>query len=120
MEYLMEHLSAKKRLFIRQAEICKTFANPTRIEILYNLRDGEKSVGELVLLTGISRTNISQQLAILRQKGVVETRREGTKIYYRVSNSKIIRACELMREALLEQLSENERLAREIEKVRGT
>jgi ArsR family transcriptional regulator len=92
-------------VFQLHAEICKTLSNPIRLMILNFLRDGEKSVGELAGLVGARQANISQHLAILRQRGIVTTRKQGTSIYYRVSNPKIIRACDLIREVLFEQLS---------------
>ena len=55
---------------------------------------------------GISKANLSQHMGVLRSKGVVLARREGLNISYRISNPKIIQACNLMREVLLEQLQE--------------
>lgn len=97
-------------VFQLHAEICKTLSNSTRLMILNFLRDGEKSVSELAGLVGARQANISQHLAILRQRGIVTTRKQGTNIYYRVSNPKIIRACDMIREVLFEQLSEAKEL----------
>lgn len=88
------------------AEICRTLGSAARIELLNSLRGGEKTVGELANDLGLRQANVSQHLAVLRQRRVVVTRKEGTKIYYKVSNPKIIQACELMRQVLLEQLRE--------------
>ena len=95
-----------KQVFNMHAEVCKTLANPKRLEIIYALKEGELSVGELVKRLGISKANISQHLAILRQRRVLVSRREGVNIYYRISNPKIVKACALMREVLTEQLME--------------
>ena len=95
-----------KQVFNMHAEVCKTLANPKRLEIIYALKEGELSVGELVKRLGISKANISQHLAILRQRRVLVSRREGVNIYYRISNPKIVKACALMREVLTEQLIE--------------
>jgi DNA-binding transcriptional ArsR family regulator len=92
------------------AEVCKTLGSPVRIEILESLRNGEKTVGQLSQELRLRQANVSQHLAVLRQRQVVTTRREGTSTYYRVSNAKIIRACKLMREVLLEQLKEAQSL----------
>ncbi|MEK6599714.1 MAG: metalloregulator ArsR/SmtB family transcription factor [Deltaproteobacteria bacterium] len=105
-----------KQLFSLHAEVCKTLANPKRLEIIYALKDGELSVGELVKRLGIPKANVSQHLSILRQRRVVASRREGVNIYCRVSNPKIIKACGLMREVLMEQLMEGGRL---LKKVKG-
>lgn len=106
----------KKEIFELQAEICKTLSNPKRLEIIAALKDGELSVGDLVDRLGITKANVSQHLAVLRQRKVVATRREGINIYYRINNPKIIEACALMKAVLMEQLAEGEKLARRIKK----
>jgi len=94
-----------KRIFQLHAEICKTLSNPIRLEILSRLRDGKKSVNEIASLTGVRQATVSQHLAVLRQRGVVSTRREGINVYYDVANPKITRACDLMREVLFEHIA---------------
>ena len=94
------------------AEVCKTLANPKRLEIIYALKESELSVGELVKRLGISKANISQHLAILRQRRVVVSRRDGVNIYYCISSPKIVKACALMREVLVEQLAEGGKLVK--------
>ncbi len=101
-----------KKIFEMHAEICKVFTNPKRLEIISLLRDGEKTVSELAELADVPQANISQHLTVLRQNGVVTTRREGANIYYKIANPKILQACDLMREVLLEKLSESEKLAK--------
>jgi ArsR family transcriptional regulator len=87
-------------------------ANPKRLEIIDRLRVGELSVTELVEALEISQANLSQHLSVMRQKGIVTTRREGLKVFYRLSNSKITQACDLMRQVLLENLESDVALAR--------
>ncbi len=94
-----------KAIFEMQSEICKTLTNPKRIEILNTLRNEEKTVTELVAALRVSKANVSQHLAVMRNKGILTTRRAGVNIYYRVSNPKVIDACKLMKEVLLEQHS---------------
>ena len=101
-----------KKIFEMHAEICKVFTNPKRLEIISLLRDEEKTVNELTELAGVPQANVSQHLTVLRQNNVVTTRRNGANIYYKIANPKILEACDLMREVLLEKLSENEKLAR--------
>lgn len=100
------------------AAICKTLGSPVRIEILNLLQDREKTVGELAEGLDLKQANVSQHLAVLRQRQVVATRKEGTSIYYRVSNPKIIQACKLMREVLIEQLKESKELVAIATRVR--
>jgi DNA-binding transcriptional ArsR family regulator len=98
-------------LFRLQAEICKTLADPNRLMLLHLLRDGEKSVGQLVESLRLPQSNVSRHLAVLRERSLVETRREGTTIFYRMANPKIGEACDLVREVLESQLTRNQALA---------
>ena len=95
-----------------QAEISKTIAHPLRIAIIHTLKDGEKTVSQLTEKLGASQSNISQHLAIMRQRQIVKTRKEGSTVYYRVASPKISQACDMVREVLLEQLSQNQELAK--------
>ena len=90
-----------------QADICKIFANDKRLEIINLLKDREISNSELMQKTGLSKVNISQHMNVLKSKGVVLTKRESVVLYYRIANPKIVQACTLMREVLMEQLQEN-------------
>jgi DNA-binding transcriptional ArsR family regulator len=66
------------------ARLLRTLANERRLMILCQLADGERSVGELQPLVGLSQSALSQHLAVLREDGVVATRREGQTIWYRI------------------------------------
>ncbi len=92
----------KNNFYNLHAEVCKTISNPNRQAILDTMRNGEMTVTELVNKTGISQANLSQHLAILRSKGVVNSRRDGNNIYYSISNIKIIQAYDLISEVLQE------------------
>ena len=92
----------KNDFYNLHADICKTISNPNRQAILDMMRAGDITVTELVNKTGISQANLSQHLAILRSKGVVNTRRDGNNIYYSISNMKIIQAYDLISEVLQE------------------
>jgi ArsR family transcriptional regulator len=94
------------------AEICKTLSNPTRLRILSFLRNGEKSVSELVKLTGVRQSNVSQHLAVLRQRGIVVVKKEGATVLYRIANPKIIQACDIIRDVLFEQFAKSRELIR--------
>jgi len=108
----------EEKMYEMHAEVCKSMANPTRLKIMNLLREGEKSVEELKKRLGLPKANLSQHLSILRQRRIVSTRRAGLNIYYKVTNPKMIKACDILREVLLEQLQEGEKLARGITKKR--
>jgi ArsR family transcriptional regulator, virulence genes transcriptional regulator len=100
-----------QKVYEMHAEICKIFTSPKRLEIIDLLREGEKSVTDLATSIGVSQSNMSQHLSILRDKGVVAVRRDGNNMYYSISNPKILDACRLMREVLLERLEEDRMIA---------
>ena len=95
-----------------QAEISKTIAHPLRLAILHCLKDDEKTVNELTQIFGASQSNVSQHLALLRQRQIVKTRKDGSNIYYRVASPKISQACDMVRGVLLEQLSQKQEMAK--------
>ncbi len=103
-------LNMSDRIYELHADVCRVLGSANRIKIIEVLREGERSVGELSETLGLRQANVSQHLAVMRSKGVLKTRKVGTSIYYSVSNPKIVQACDLMRQVLLEQLKENEKL----------
>jgi DNA-binding transcriptional ArsR family regulator len=103
---------ADMTIYKMQSEVSKTLAHPLRIAILHYLKDGEKSVSQLVETLGASQSNISQHLSLLRQREIVNTRKEGSNIYYRVSSPKISQACDKIFEVLLEQLCRTQEMAK--------
>ena len=106
------------KLYELHAQMCQIFTSPKRLEILNLLRDKELSVGELAKRTSLRQANLSQHLGILREKGIVKTRREGVTIYYSLSNPKILKAFDIIREMLLEKLAQAEKFSRDIRKAR--
>jgi ArsR family transcriptional regulator, virulence genes transcriptional regulator len=98
------------QVFKLQAEICKTLSDPNRLIIIHALREGEKSVGELVSILGTPQGNVSRNLGILRNRGIVLSRREGNTIYYRLASLKIGEACDIVRGFLENSLARNQEL----------
>lgn len=80
-----------------KAEFFKALAHPIRIRILDCLRDGEKGVNELSEILRIEPANVSQQLAILRVRNIVIGRKEGSNVYYSVSDSTVFRLLDVAR-----------------------
>ena len=99
-----------KTLFHLHAEICKTLASAKRLEILNILRDKEMAAGEIVKRMGIPKANVSQHLTLMRNAGILDARRDGVCMYYRSSNPKVIKACDLMREVLVERHTQMEQV----------
>jgi ArsR family transcriptional regulator, virulence genes transcriptional regulator len=86
-----------------QASYCSTFSNPSRLRIMLSLRDGELSVTEIADKIGIHIQAASQHLRIMKDRNVLKARKDGREVYYQITNEKFIAACNLIREALLEE-----------------
>jgi len=74
----------------------KALAEPSRLHILNALRDGERSVSEVLDLTGLAQANASRHLQVLYAAGLVDRRKEGVVTYYRLADNDVLRMCELM------------------------
>jgi len=101
----------EKEIYEMHASICQIMANAKRLEILSILGNRELSVGELAEKMDIRMANLSQHLSIMKAKGILKSRREGVSIHYRIANPKVVQACKLMREVLMEQIREKGRLS---------
>lgn len=82
----------------RAARSLKAMSHPLRLKILCTLGDREVSVQDIVEHVGTSQSNISQHLAILRDKGILASRKDANRVYYRVGDSRTLRLISMMRE----------------------
>ncbi len=98
-------------LYRLKAEISKTLADPKRLMIISELRSGEKQVGELAQALETPQAVISRHLATLRSRGIVVPRREGTAVFYSLTDVRIIEACDLVHDLLINHLNENKVMA---------
>ena len=80
------------------ARALKAIAHPLRLKVLCVLGDKEACVQEIVDAVGTSQSNISQHLAILREKGVLLTRKDANRVFYRVGDQRTLQLVALMRE----------------------
>lgn len=81
----------------RASRSLKAMAHPLRLKILCTLGDQEVSVQEIVNRVGTSQSNISQHLAILRDKGILSARKDGNRVYYRVEDARTLQLISMMR-----------------------
>lgn len=95
------------------AEVCKTFGHPKRLMIIGILMEGEFTVGEIAEKSGIDSSNLSQHLHILRDKGLVKTRRDGTKIFYSLAHPNISKALNLISEFLDQRIEKSHKIISE-------
>jgi rhodanese-related sulfurtransferase/DNA-binding transcriptional ArsR family regulator len=107
----MADRAAKQALFDEFARVGKALASGRRIELLDVLANGERTVEGLARQSGLSVANASQHLQVLRQAGLVATRRDGTSIHYRLAAPEVFELWRALRTLAATRLAEVERLA---------
>lgn len=100
-----------ERLFQLQEETLKVLANQKRLEIVQLLQNKELTVTEMVDMLGMPQANISQHLSLLRQVRIVTTRKDGLRVYYRLSDERIIAVVRELRAFLKSQFAHEPEMA---------
>jgi DNA-binding transcriptional ArsR family regulator len=93
-----------------KADFFKTLAHPARIRVLELLRDGERSVGELIPEVGLESSHLSQQLAVLRRANVLQARKDGTTVWYSVTDERMFELLEVAKSIITSTLAESTEL----------
>lgn len=88
----------------KNANIYKILANSKRLEILNLLKGGELGVEQILKVTGLTKANLSQHLALMRHNGLVQTRRSGLNVFYKIIDPRIVAPCEILHELRHKQL----------------
>jgi rhodanese-related sulfurtransferase/DNA-binding transcriptional ArsR family regulator len=109
----MEGREAKDRLYEAFARTAKALSSPKRIELLELLAQGEHSVESLAQATGMGVTNTSAHLQVLARSRLVETRREGTKIFYRLAGDDVASFVVGLRDLARSRLAEVDQVVRD-------
>ena len=99
-----------KTIYILHADVCRVLAHGIRIEIIDLLGESELGFGELAQKTGVGKSSLSQHLSVMVEKGILIRRKEGLNTYFKLSTSKVDKACRLMREVLIERLEKQKEL----------
>jgi rhodanese-related sulfurtransferase len=107
------HRDFKNRLYAQFARIGKTLGSPHRLELLELLSQGERTVDSLAVEIGASIANVSQHLQALRQAALVESRKQGQFVYYRLADPAISDLCRALRTVSERRLAELDRLVRQ-------
>lgn len=102
-----------------KAEFFKALSHPARLVILEQLQSGEKNVNELQTVLGIDQPLVSQQLATLRNKNIVETRREGTTVFYRVRDPMLFELLETARTIFNNHLIDTQAMLDQLHEIEG-
>jgi len=102
---------ADVEIYERQANLCKAFANPTRLQLIGMLEVSDCWASELQQGLDVSKANLSQHLSILKAAGLVQTRREGKQLFCKLAVPEVKKATALFRSMLKAQMRENRRWA---------
>lgn len=97
------------------ANLFRVLGHPARVRILELLREGERSVGSLQAELNLDSGGTSQHLSTLRRIGLVESRREGTSVFYRVDDDRVFELLEAGRAVIARRLAEQQSILRELE-----
>ena len=97
-------------IYVLKAEFFRILGHPVRVRILELLRDGERTVGDLQGQLGLDSSGTSQHLGALRKQGLLESRREGTSVYYRVRDPRLFQLLEVARQILSSNLADTQAL----------
>jgi rhodanese-related sulfurtransferase/predicted transcriptional regulator len=116
----MEKRIFKDKIYSILAKMIKSMANPHRLEIIDLLGQGEKNVEQIATDTHMSVANASQHLQVLKTANLVEIRRGGNFIHYRLAHEEIYRSWQTMRELGLERIAEMEKLIKDFREKRNT
>ena len=101
-------------IYVMKAEFFRIIGHPARVRILELLRDGERSVGELQAAVNLDSSGTSQHLGVLRRQGVLESRKEGTSVFYRVRDPRTFQLLEVARQILTSSLEATQALLTEM------
>src|SRR5260221_1265412 len=107
------HRAFKDRLYGQFARVGKALASPHRLEVLELLAQGERTVDALATEVGISKANASQHLQALREGGLVESRKQGLFVHYRLADASVFELCKAIRTVAERRLAELERIVRD-------
>lgn len=94
----------REQVALMHAQFCQALADPTRIMILYALKENPHSVNELSEVIGLTQPSISRHLKVLRERGLVNAHRSGQSVIYTLGDKRIIDAMEILRGILVEQI----------------
>lgn len=98
-----------------EANFCFALSDPTRILMLYALSEGPRNVTELSKELGLSQPTASRQLKVLRERGLVQTTRQGTTVTYHLADARLVQALDILRAVMRDQLTHQASLVNEIQ-----
>ena len=96
-----------KTVYKLHADVCKALAHAIRIEIIDVLRGKEMTFSQILEKTGELKSNLSQHLSVMVNKGILVSRKKGLNVFFKLSSAKVTKACHLMHEVLIDKLNKH-------------
>lgn len=103
-----------QEVFKLHSDLLKALAHPRRLEIIQLLREGELNVSQMQQMLGLPQANLSQHLMVLKENGVVEFKKTGKQVVYKLAHKNFVDASDLMRGILIERYKQDKRMASEL------
>ncbi len=97
-----------------EADFCSALSDPTRLLILYALNEEARNVTELTTELGLPQPTVSRHLKVLRDRGLVQTTRQGTTVTYSLADKRLIQAIDLLRTVMRERIAYHASLVTEL------
>lgn len=113
---MVQRKTSKTKMYEMQAQICGALAHPVRLHIVDLLSGGEKTSAQLLETLEIPKANLSQHLTVMKQAGIIQSRREGLFQYVSLSVPEVTDACSLVKKVLFERMSQSERMVAEFKR----
>lgn len=108
------HRAGHEPIYVVKADLFRVLGHPARVRILELLRDGEMGVGALTAALGLDPSGTSQHLGVMRRAGILESRREGTSVFYRARDPRVFELLDVARAILTSNLEATRALLTEM------
>ncbi|MHC4291797.1 MAG: ArsR/SmtB family transcription factor [Planctomycetota bacterium] len=100
----------KTQLYEKQADIAKAIAHPVRVAALEFVKDGEQCVCDIAEAVGTERSNLSKHLSVMVNAGILQSRKEGLKVMYRIKTPCVLKFLDCIKDCLKEQATEQRKM----------
>jgi len=103
----------KTLVLTKKSNLFKAMGHPSRVQILEYLSSGERCVCDIISELGLEQSNVSQHLAVLRRENLIESRKQGLQVMYRIKHLEILAVLQKAQELIANEVNDNHRLMQE-------
>ena len=109
-------MASEEIVFKLKADFLKALSSPLRLALIEQLKNGDRSVSQLVELNGVEQSSVSKNLAILKQTGILSSRQEGVTVFYSIRDQDIFKVLRVVSEILAAKLKEGQSILAQLGK----